>query len=86
MKEEATVLSKWNAPPFFTKVTLCGIPILTLFANASTSLSIIWISGANVYPLPGLSTTNEKISPFLTTILNVASTPSPFVITTFGFT
>ena len=86
MKEDATVLSKWNAPPFLIKVTLCGTPILLLFAKASTSLSTILISGANVYPLPDLPTVNENICPFLTTILNDASTPSPFVITTFGFT
>jgi len=41
---------------------------VVLFAKASTSPSIILISGANVYPLPGLSTTSEKISPFLATI------------------
>ena len=64
---------------------LLGIPIVVLSTYASTSPSTIATSGVNVYPLPGLSTTTEKISPFLTTTLKVAFTPSPLVMITFGF-
>ena len=67
-------------------LTLFGTPILPLSTYASTSPSMIIISGANVYPLPAFSIVIENIFPSLLTILKLASTPSPFVITTFGFT
>ena len=79
-------MSRWNAPPFLVILTLLGTPIDVLSAYASTSPSIIMISGANVYPLPVLSTVIEAISPFLEITLNLASEPSPLVIKTFGFT
>ena len=64
---------------------LFGTPILSLSTYASTSPSMITISGANVYPLPAFSIVMENIFPCLLTILKLASTPSPFVITTLGF-
>ena len=45
---------------------------------------MILIVGVYVYPLPGLETTIENISPFLSTISNEASEPSPSVMITFG--
>ena len=85
MNVDATVLSKWYAPPFLVIRILFGTPILSLSTYASTSPSIISISGANVYPLPVFSTVIENTLPSLPTILKLASTPSPFVITTLGF-
>lgn len=64
---------------------LCGTPIVELCTYASTSPSMISISGANVYPFPGLLTVIENILPSLTTTLKERSTPSPFFIKTFGF-
>ena len=84
LKVDPTVLSKWYAPPLLEIVILFGKPIVLLSAYADTSDSTISISGAKVYPLPGLLTVIENICPCLIIISKVAPAPSPFVITTFG--
>jgi len=42
---DATVLSRWNAPPFLIMLTLRGTPISLLSANRSVSPSMILIVG-----------------------------------------
>lgn len=63
---------------------LFGKPIVLLSAYAETFDSTISISGVKVYPFPVLLTVIENICPCLTITSNVAPTPSPFVMTTFG--
>ena len=75
----------WKEPPFLIIETFLGTPIFAPLVKINASLSTIAIDGAAVYPLPLFLTLISKISPFLEITLNVASLPSPSVITTFGF-